>query len=416
MQSTPPSLKSPTTAVAQARELGSPEGLLAEEPIVATIFDVRESAEPVVAVVVDERSFLRRVWSALCSAAEWLFGLASLLVALAVLAPLPILQFLSLGYFLEASGRIARTGRFSSGFVGVRKAARVGSLVFGAWLMLLPLRFVSSMAARARLIELGSPADRNWSMALWILTVLIVAHILGACWRGGKLRHFLWPRPIKLVKQIFAPGAYATARDHVWDFVVGLHLPHLFWLGLRGFVGGFIWLVVPISLLAATRGAPVLGLFGGLLLAIVLMYVPFLQTRLAAENRFGAMFELRQLRQIFRRGPIAFWIALLLTLALALPLYVLKIEVFPQDAAWLPALVFAVFTLPARLACGWAYGYAQHRERNRNWFLRQGVRLAMLPVAGAYVFLVFFTQYVSTHGVWSLYAQHAFLLPVPFLD
>ena len=36
------------------------------------------------------------------SAIEWLFGVVSLLVGLAVLASLPILQFLSLGYLLEA--------------------------------------------------------------------------------------------------------------------------------------------------------------------------------------------------------------------------------------------------------------------------------------------------------------------------
>jgi hypothetical protein len=400
-------------------ELVSVESVTVEMPVVATAVDEgiadRYTDKPIAAVVVDVRSFLRRVWDATSSAAEWMFGLASLLVALAVLAPLPVLQFLSLGYLLEASGRIARTGRLRAGFVGVRKAARVGSLVFGAWVMLLPLRFVSTMAARARLIEPGSPADRNWSLALWILTVLLVGHILGACLRGGKLRHFLWPRPIKLLKQLFVPNAYATARDHVWDFATGLHLPHLFWLGARGFAGGLIWLAIPVSLLASARFAPVLGFVGGVLLAIVLLYVPFLQTRMAAENRFRAMFEVGQVRQAFRRGPFAFWVALLMTLALALPLYLLKIEVVPRDAAWLPALVFVVFTLPARLACGWAYGYADHREKPRNWFLRQGVRLTMLPVTGFYVFLVFFTQYTSTHGVWSLYAQHAFLLPVPFL-
>src|SRR5262245_20787945 len=34
----------------------------------------------------------------------WLFGAASLMIGLAVLAALPILQFLSLGYLLEAGG------------------------------------------------------------------------------------------------------------------------------------------------------------------------------------------------------------------------------------------------------------------------------------------------------------------------
>ena len=35
--------------------------------------------------------------------------------------------------------------------------------------------------------------------------------------------------------------------------------------------------------------------------------------------------------------------------------------------------------------------------------------------AAFYVFIVYFTQYTSWHGVWSLYEQHSFLVPVPFL-
>ena len=38
-----------------------------------------------------------------------------------------------------------------------------------------------------------------------------------------------------------------------------------------------------------------------------------------------------------------------------------------------------------------------------------------LPIAGLYVFIVFFTRYTSWYGVWSLFEQHAFLVPVPFL-
>src|SRR5687767_8211083 len=76
-----------------------------------------------------------RIWRASCSAAAWLFGLASILVGLAFLAAVPIVQFLSLGYLLEASGRIVRTGRFRSGFVGFKPAARAGSLLLGTWLL-----------------------------------------------------------------------------------------------------------------------------------------------------------------------------------------------------------------------------------------------------------------------------------------
>jgi hypothetical protein len=37
-----------------------------------------------------------------------------------------------------------------------------------------------------------------------------------------------------------------------------------------------------------------------------------------------------------------------------------------------------------------------------------------LPIEAFYVLIVFFTQYTSWNGVFSLYEQHAFLLPIPF--
>jgi hypothetical protein len=365
--------------------------------------------------LVDERSRWRRLRDTIGSGAEWLFGAASLVLALAFLATYPVLQMLSLGYLLEASGRIARTGRLRDGFVGVRKAARVGGMFFGVWLMLLPLRFASLMAASARLIEPNSRADRGWSTALVVLSALMTVHIVGACWRGGKLRHFFWPAPIRLLKQLRQRGAYARARDAVYDFVVGLRLPYYFWLGVRGFIGGLIWLFAPVSLLAAGQKAPLLGFVGGVALLVVLFYLPFVQTRFAAENRFRAMFEIRPVRTWFRRAPVAFLIALGVTLLFAVPLYLLKIEIIPREAAWLPSLVFVIFIYPTRLLTGWACGYAGRRTRNRNWFLRQFARLGMLPVAALYVLIIFFTQFTSWHGVASLYEQHAFLVPVPFL-
>src|SRR5690349_917339 len=78
-------------------------------------------------------------WGTVCygsaSSLEWAFGAATLVVALAVLAATPVLQFLSLGYLLEAAGRVARTGRLRAGFIGVRRAARVGGIVLGTWLV-----------------------------------------------------------------------------------------------------------------------------------------------------------------------------------------------------------------------------------------------------------------------------------------
>ncbi|HEV3344232.1 MAG TPA: hypothetical protein VG125_27905 [Pirellulales bacterium] len=359
--------------------------------------------------------FVWRTVRLILSATDWLFGVAALIVGLSFLATYPLLQMLSLGYLLEVSGRIYRTGRLRDGFVGVRKASRVGSIVFGTWAVLLPLRYVSSVAASARLIDPDSRAARGWAIGLVVLTVLAVAHIVSACWRGGRLRNFLWPRPIRLVKSIFRGGAYTEARDAAWDFIVGLRLPYYFWLGLRGFAGGLIWLFIPISLIAAGQKVPPLGFLGALILMLVVLYLPFLQARFAAENRFRAHFELREVRKLFRKAPVMFLLSLLFTLLFAIPLYLLKIEIVPREAAWLPSLVFVVFIFPARLLTGWSCGRAARRPKNRNFFLRQAARLAILPIVAFYVLIVFLTQFTSWHGVASLYEQHAFLVPVPFL-
>lgn len=359
---------------------------------------------------------LWRVLRGIDAAWEWTFGALLLWGALAVLASIPVLQLLSLGYLLEASGRVGRTGRLRNGLIGARKAARVGSLVLGVWLLLWPSRLAASLWTSARLIAEESDAAQFWRAMLVLLTAWTVLHAAAACARGGRLRHFLWPRPIRFLRRTIASpaAAYARMRDAVWEFTVTLRLPHYFWLGLRGFVGGLAWLVVPISLLAAGRDAPAVGLLGGLLFAAVLLYLPFLQTRLAVENRFGAMFDLRAVRADYRRAPLAFLIALTLTLALALPLYLLKIELIPREAAWLPSLLFVASSFPARLLCGWAVGRARRRATPRHGFFRFAARAPMAPVALVYVLLTYFTQYLSWYGLASLYEQHAFLLPVPF--
>ncbi len=111
------------------------------------------------------------------SAGEYVFGCATLFVGLAVLATLPVLQLMSLGYLLEAAGRVARTGRVTAGLIGVRKAARLGSIVLGTWLLLLPLRLVSLLSGSARLIEPNGGAERFWAIVLWALTAFFVLHV-----------------------------------------------------------------------------------------------------------------------------------------------------------------------------------------------------------------------------------------------
>jgi hypothetical protein len=333
----------------------------------------------------------------------------------------PLLQFFCLGYLLECSGRIAKSGRLRDGFVGIRPAARVGSIYIGTWMCLWPAWLVAGLAYDAHLASPGSSAATGWRIAALIVTGLTVGHIVWAWARGGKFRHFLWPAPIKFVMKLWRGGIYRDARDATWDFVQGMRLPHFFWLGLRGFAGGVAWLFVPLLLLAAATllpegpGPALLSLLGGFLLAIVLLYVPFLQTHFAVEQKFEALFDIGTVRQYFRRAPIAFWFALLITLLFALPLYLLKIELIPREMAWIPCLVFVVFIYPARLLAGWAVGRARRREQPRFFLFRWLARFAALPLVATYVFIIYFTQYLSWYGVFSLFEQHAFLLPVPFV-
>jgi hypothetical protein len=361
--------------------------------------------------------FVLRVGRALFSGLDWLIGALSLVVGLSVLAALPIAQFLSFGYLLEASGRVARSGRIRDGIIGVRRASRVGTIVACCWLWLLPSRFISSLATSAELIDPDGPLARRWRVGLAVAVILTLIQVIAGCARGGHLHHFLWPPGnfLWLIKRIKRGGLYVEVRDATCSFVEALRLPHYFRQGLVGFFGSLIWLVFPVALLAIGRKVPPLGLLGALLLGIVATSLPFMQVRFAAEGRFRAFFEIRMIRERFRRAPWAFAAAFALTVLAALPLYLLKIELVPREVAWLPGLLFVGFLFPSRIACGWAYARGGLRENRRHWAWRGIGRLSMLPIAVVYVVIVFFAQYTSWGGAWSLFEQHAFLLPVPFL-
>ncbi len=367
---------------------------------------------------VRRRRRLGRVFGAIGSGVEWLFGLASLVVGLSTLAALPVLQFLSLGYFLESSARVARSGRLRDGFVGVRRAARVGGLAAGIWLVTVPAWLIGTVARSAELIDPGGRAARGWRVALVLAVSLTVFHVLAACARGGRLRHFFWPfgHPFWVVRRLREGGLYTESRDAFWSALAALRLPYYFRLGFVGFAGTLAWLIVPAALIAAGGRVPPLGILGALLLAIVVPFLPFLQIRYALEGRISALFSRRAIRERFRRAPWAFAFSLMVLLLAAIPLYLLKIEMIPREAAWLPSLVFVAFLAPARLLTGWAYARSGRRDRPSHWSFRILGRLAIIPVAAFYVLVVFLAQYTSWGGTASLFDQHAFLLPVPFLQ
>ena len=100
-------------------------------------------------------------------------------------------------------------------------------------------------------------------------------------------------------------------------------------------------------------------------------------------------------------------------MALALPLHLLKIELVPRELGWLPSLVFVALLLPARILVGWAMARTRRRAEPAAWPWRWLARIGLVPVALAYAGVVYLSQFTSWHGIASLYAQHAFLLPVP---
>jgi hypothetical protein len=373
------------------------------------------------------RGLVARIGYGIAVASSCVFGSVSLIFGLAVIASIPIVQFLSLGYLLEAAGRIGRSGRLRDAFPGVRVAARLGGIVLGSLPWLTAWGYLGDVLIDAQLIDPMSAQTQALGLLGLACTVLIPLHIALAISRGGRLRYFFWPNFLWFVRLISRGGYFREAWTSTVSFVRGLRLPHYFWLGLRGYLGAGALLLVPSTLYAtgqlldpqlpldASNGITLITFLVGLvLMAVVLLYVPFLQVHFAAENRFRAMFELGMVRERFRRAPIAFFFAFVFTLLLALPLYLFKIEVVPRDALWLPALVFIVTIFPVKVMCGWAYGRAGRRLTRAHFFFRFVCRILMLPVALFYALFVFFTQYTGWHGVLSLYEHHAFLLPVPF--
>jgi hypothetical protein len=183
-------------------------------------------------------------------------------------------------------------------------------------------------------------------------------------------------------------------------------------------IGAFLWLVIPTFLFAVADkpegGAVIVTLLGGVLLMLVFSWLPFLQARFAAENRLSAFFEWRSVRSLFGKAPLAFLFAILGVYVLALPLYLSKVALPPRDALVLLTPLFIISIYPAKVLTGWAYHRAMVKEEPARFWWRWPARWLMVPLLAAYVFLLYFTQFIGAEGKGVLFQHHAFLLPVPF--
>ncbi len=347
-----------------------------------------------------------------------LVGVLSLVVALSILATLPVLQLLALGYLLVAGVRVASGRPAREWLPGLPVFERLGTLALGLWLLMWIPRLLSSLATDARLINPQGSAGTTLDAIAITLALLLGVHAVAAAARGGRLRHMLIPRPIlefRALRGLCTAEGYRRTRDHVWDACVSLSIPELVKAGLLGFIAALVWLFVPTTLLALGSSRPPLAVLGWITMAMAVFYLPFLQLRVVEQGRLGALMDVDAIRRAHRGAPIATAFALLLTVTFALPLYLLKIELIPREAMWLPGILFVAFMLPVRLACGWALRRGLAREAPRHLALRIVGRLVVVPVVAVYAVALYFTQYLSWYGAWSLYEQHAFLMPLPLL-
>ena len=116
---------------------------------------------------------------------------------------------------------------------------------------MLPIHLLSSYWYSSSLLNGDVAQTRVLRAVVLIMGTVAMFHILWAIFRGGKLRHFAWPAPLRFWRRLRAGNMYNEASYELLEFTQALRLHHYFWLGLRGFVGASIWLFLPITLLGA---------------------------------------------------------------------------------------------------------------------------------------------------------------------
>lgn len=350
--------------------------------------------------------------------------LCCLIILLAFVSALPLLQLLSLGYLMEVTGRIGRGGRIRDSFPYLEQAGRAGMALLAIYLVSQPIRLVSYWSVTAELVSPGNPQTATLRAGAFALVVAGFLYLAWAWVRGGKLIHYLWPQPLRVLKEAWRPRTWTTAADRFWEFLASMRLPQMMWLGFRGSIGVLAWIIVPAAILiGATRNgqtglAGLVGFIGFVLMGIVVMYLPMLQAQMSTENDLRAMFRIRNVRASFRSAPIAVWLATALTLLLAIPLYLLKIEAIPKEIVWLPSVFFVGLMLPAHVVAGWAWNRGISREVKpglMRFTIRWVFRALTVPVVFFYLVIVYFSQLTSWDGLATWIQQHAFLVPVPFV-
>ncbi|MEC8554372.1 MAG: hypothetical protein VXZ82_05110 [Planctomycetota bacterium] len=358
----------------------------------------------------------------------WLFGRTwdyiSLAVLVAVVAAIPIVQLASLGYLLVSAANLAERRPWRDCIPGLRLAGKLGTFALLGAIAWLPVWLVTDLAYSVQLLQPGSGSAGLWRIAAFLATGAWITHLAWAAIRGGRWWHVLWPAPIRFLREIWNSKTWTRASDELYELVASVHFPRLWWLGARAGAGVLIWVCIPVTMMIIgqhSQDVPTPGLFGFLGafgMTAIMLYLPFLQIQMAAENRFLAIFDFFQVRQRFLYGPLWHSFAMLSLVILCVPLYLLRIEPIPAELAWAPAFVFVLFMLPAKILIGAAMGYANGRQQAgqspRSFLLRWPARLVSLASVLIYVGFLYLAQLVAPSGL-IMYFQHALLVPAPLI-
>lgn len=342
------------------------------------------------------------------------FGVICLLLGLAFCSTVPVLQFLALGYLLRSAGDVVRSGRMRNAFPGIQSAARVGSFVLTAWLLLFVFSVLAGLTRDAELIDAGSSSAR-WLLALTLGAATVIGMQISIAFVRGLNWSYIF-RPLSNLKWLWRDALrWSWYRQQI---AVGVQeLRSLRWiellrLGVLAYLGSWVWLLPPSLLLVGGQREGLFRVLGIAWLAYSVTMLPLIQTRFAADPRWNVFFEWSAARQLRRRAPVAIFLFTFLWLALGLIPYVLLIESFPYGLLWIPSLAFVLTTLPPRLGMAWTVSRAMRREHVAGPWFRWPCGLLSYTAGLIFSTLVFFSPYVVFRGSWILLDHPAFLFPI----
>lgn len=371
-----------------------------------------------------KRGFIRTIFGWIIGAIIRVWQLFCLVILLAVAASIPIVQFASLGYLLESAGRWARGRRLRECLPGLKLAGHIGTAAFWIAISSIPVLIVRDLAQSAELINPGSALAGRWQIGSSVLWTAWVFYIWWALLRGGRIYHFLWPAPIRFVKEFFRPATWGAAIDRLADGMRQFRILYLLKFGFLGSLGTFLYLIVPGGLMIAgvrnshdnNNGAVALFTLSGIVvMAVTLQYLPFLQMRYAKTKQFRSFFDIRSVRAGFKRAPWLHAISVVILVLFSLPLYLLRIEQPPAQLIWMLCVFFVLFNLPTKFMVAWAIRYADHRTKKRGWYSRYPAWMLLVSSLPIYVLFLYLASLSSWDGSTVMVMQHAFLTPVPFI-